>query len=147
MARQHLNDIASGLIDQGNIIGIRKLFNANARDEMGYSTSVTAPRLKPGYLTAIERALAQHEPRASSALTVSGLAILRNKRWRHRFTETEHAIIADLDVFRLVRFDWIDRMHCVPVWRAVATDGRSFCFRNIPWQAVVYGSDPAVETE
>lgn len=144
MARMHLHDIEAGHIDKGNLIGIRKLFNANARDERGYSNSCTSPRLKPGYVTAIARAIATHKPVADRALHLSGLAVLRNPRWRHRWSDAQRAIIDSLAEFRLTGFIMFDCCH-YPVWRAVSESGDSFLFYNLPWQTVAYSRDPSLQ--
>jgi hypothetical protein len=49
-------------------------------------------------------------------------------------------IIRRLSHFELIRFDRLGNRgrYSVPVYRAVATDGRSFAFRNIPWQTAYF---------
>ena len=76
---------------------------------------------------------------------MSGLDILTAPRWRNRFTASEREIIDNLDVFRLVRFDYID-CNAYPVWEAVSTSGDSFLFYNLPWQTVAYSRDPDVRS-
>jgi hypothetical protein len=138
-AQKHLDAIAAGVVTATNVIGIRKAMNARERREHGFSLSrqeqLAAPRA-----TLYETALADKEPRVCGELHESGLAILRNPRWRKRFTDREREIIETLDHFRLVRFDIVGELrgNAVPIYRAVAKDGRSFLFRNVPWQLAHY---------
>jgi hypothetical protein len=74
----------------------------------------------------------------------SGLKLLHSRRWRKRFGASQLAVIDRLDHFRLVGFDRIGPQgsHGIPIYRAVAVDGDSFLFRNLPWQtAVQYGEE------
>lgn len=53
------------------------------------------------------------------------------------FEAHKTAILAGLSHFKLVGFDTIGRRGDMytPVYRAYDTQGRSFPFRNIPWQS------------
>ena len=129
----HLEAIKAGTVTKSNVIGLRKAMNANARRLARLSTSRTCPRLTDSELATIERAIAQHEPRVEGELHDSGLARLRDKRYAKRL-EPVADIIAGLESFHLVAFDWIDDLHATPVYRARG-NGRSFLFRNVAWQS------------
>lgn len=147
---KHLADVKSGEITKSNVIGIRKAMNAYDLKARRYSISRTCPEWTGSQVTEIERALDQHKPRVAGELHETGLALLRSPRYRKRLASVAE-IIAGLDHFRLVRFDYLDNgLHRVPVYRAIAGDGRRFTFRNIPWQtAFCMGleSGPTIEPE
>jgi hypothetical protein len=141
MARNHLADIRAGRVDRGNIIGIRKGLNALARYARGYSIGTTAPRAATdGTAQQYESAIERYQPFVTGELLISGFALLESPRWRNRFNTLERETIADIDTIRLARFDWIDPLHCVPVYRVKGCNGHDFLYRNIPWQsALAYG--------
>jgi hypothetical protein len=133
---KHLAAIRAGTVTKSNVIGIRKAFNAFERERAGYSGSMTAPRMTADTYSAIEQALERGPfPRVAGELHDSGLKVLRNPRYAKRWNERQARIIAGLDHFELARFDWLDGTHCVPVYRAVASDGEAFAFRNVAWQS------------
>lgn len=141
---KHLAAIKAGNVTKSNVIGIRKAINAGERRYSGLSVSATAPRVAPWQASELESALTDYEPRVSGELHDSGLAILRNPRWRKRFSERQHEIISRLDHFRLVRFDRIGAhdQASVPVYRVCDGEGNSFDFRNVPWQSAdAYGEE------
>lgn len=129
--------IRAGQVCKSDVIGLRKAINTNARREMRLSVSRTAPKLRGAELREIESELAELEPTVTGELILSGISRLTDRRYRKRFNESELAIIDDLDVFKLVRFDRIGRhgLKCVPVYRAVGANGDSFLFRTISWQS------------
>lgn len=134
--KKHLDAIASGRIERSNIIGIRKALNAWDRKSRGYSISRTAPRVTIEEINAAEHAIEKHHPIASGQLHETGLKVLRNQRYAKRWNEFQASVIACADRFELLRFDPIaDGRNWVPVWRVVSHDGKSFAFRNIPWQS------------
>lgn len=136
-AERHLKAIAAGEVTKSNVIGIRKAINHVERLRAGWSgnrSNVTSAEVD-----AIEEALRQREPCVVGELHESGLKLLRSPRWRKRWNERQRGIIERLDHFALVRFDRIERgTHAIPVYRAIATTGQSFLFRNIPWQTAYY---------
>lgn len=147
---KHLAAVKSSEITKSNVIGIRKAMNAYERKASRYSISRTSPEWTDSQVTEIERALDQHKPRVAGELHETGLALLRSPRYRKRLASVAE-IIAGLDHFRLVRFDYLDNgLHRVPVYRAIAGDGRRFTFRNIPWQTAFcmdLESGPTIEPE
>ena len=132
---KHLDDIKAGTVTKTNVIGIRKAINADERRARGYSVSSTCAKLSSSDVAALERALADHEPRVTGELHDSGLKLLRSPRYRKRL-ESVADIIEHLDSFHLVAFDRIGQagLYSVPVYRARGA-GRSFLFRNIAWQS------------
>jgi hypothetical protein len=64
--------------------------------------------------------------------------VLRNQRYAKRWTPEELLIIACADHFELIRFDRVGRRYSVKVYHRVSHDGKSFAFRNIPWQTAYY---------
>lgn len=140
----HMAAIQSGQITKTNVIGLRKILNANARRVRGYSVSSTCPKYTPAEVEALERALARRKPRVVGRLHETGLKLLQSKRYRKRLAPVA-AIVAKLDSFRLVGFDMIDHdMHAIPIYEARA-GRKAFVFRNVPWQAG--GNGPEIITE
>lgn len=137
MAR-HLAAIQSGNVTKTNVIGLRKAINHVARLEAGLSgnrSKATGAEVREAL-----DALARLEPLVRGDLHESGVRLISSARWRKRFSEAERAVIASLEGFRLVRFDWIDSYHVTPVYRACGAAG-SFLFRNVPWQTALYVAD------
>ena len=132
-AEKHLAAIESGTVEKSNVIGLRKLFNAADRLTCGYSVSRTAPRIRDGDDELLMDAIQCRQPRIVGELHDTGLKLLRSARYRKRLAPVA-GIIARLDHFRIVSFDYTGSGH-VPVYEAVADDGRSFTFRNVPWQS------------
>ena len=134
---KHMNAIRSGFVTKTNIIGIRKALNVGRRISYGYSVSATAPKMTALLVNAPEMCVEHYHPTVIGDMHDSGLKVLRNKRYRNRGEPTQEEIIADLHHFELVRFDYIGHrdMYSVPIFRAVDSRGRSFIFRNIPWQS------------
>ena len=137
---RHATAIRSGKVTKTNVIGIRKAINHAWRLANGYDGNRC--NVSEGEADTLESLLKECEPIVTGDLVLGGLAILQSKRWRKRF-ENVADIAADVDVFKLVRFDRIGRdgSHCTPVYRVVGCNGDSFLFRNIPWQTALYSGD------
>jgi len=133
--KRHLKAIKSDSVGKSNVIGLRKIYNTVAREDSGYSVSSTCPKVTAEELETLATALGECQPRVVGALHDSGLKLLQSRRYRSRFKPWELEIIANLKEVRLAAFEEIDSYHHVPVYRAVAKDGRSFLFRNVPWQS------------
>lgn len=136
-AEKHLAAIRCGMVERSNIIGLRKLINASERKARGWSIGVTAAAIDLDDLDTIEAAIARHHPVAVGELHAGGLAVLRNPRYKSRWSEGQARVIENACRFELMRFDRIghSNAHCVPVFRVVSRDGKSFVYRNIPWQS------------
>jgi hypothetical protein len=148
---KHLAAVRAGEITKSNVIGIRKALNAYERKARRYSNGCTAPDWTGQEVNLIEHTIDLHKPLVTGELHTGGLALLRSPRYRKRL-EKVAGIIAALDHFRLVRFDYIGNsgLHRTPVYQAIARDGRRFTFRNIPWQsafAMGLESGPTIEPE
>lgn len=141
----HLKDIRAGKVTKTNVIGIRKALNADARRAMGLSVSSVAPKLRGRDLAAVERALTLHKPRVTGALHDSGLKLLRSPRYRKRLAGVRD-VIDSLESFHLVGYDRIGDhgLNSVPLYMARG-NGRSFVFRNVPWQS--HGNGPEIIRE
>lgn len=133
----HLAAIESGTVTKTNVIGLRKAIKADDRRSRGYGTSATSPKLAGDELESILERLAALEPRVTGELVDSGRKLLQDRRYRKRL-ERVGDIVANLDGFRLVRFDWIGRDSVAPIYRAESSDGESFLFYSIPWQTAHY---------
>lgn len=131
----HLADITSGTVTKRNVIGLRKIVNADARRQRGYSVSSTCPKYTHDEVVALERALAKHEPHVTGELHASGIKLLQSPRYRKKLKDVA-SIVAKLDSFRLVSFyrHGHSDLNSVPVYRACA-GRKSFLFYNIPWQS------------
>lgn len=132
--QRHYAAITSGEVTKTNVFGLRKALNKAARAANGWSVSDTAAITEEEAIE-LDRAVEKHEPRVVGELHDSGVAVLRNPRYAKRWTAGEAAIIADLDSFRLVGFDPVGSTGHVPRYRAVARNGASFEFVNVPWQS------------
>lgn len=132
--QRHLDAIRAGEVTKTNVIGLRKAVNHVARLERGWSGNRSAAT--GGEVREALDALAKLEPRVAGELVDSGKKLLQSPRYRKRLSAVAD-IVASLDGFRLVRFDWIDATHVIPVYRATSPRG-SFLFRNIPWQTAYY---------
>jgi hypothetical protein len=133
---KHMAAIEAGEVTKSNVIGIKKAINAAERRAHGWSVGSTAPRATVGETLALRRRLMEREPRVLGELHESGAKILRSPRWRRRFNEAQLGVIERLDHFALAGFDRLGPRgeYAVPVYRAKATTGQSFLFRNVPWQ-------------
>jgi len=127
---KHLVAILQGVVDKSNVIGIRKALNAADRRRRGLSVSSTAPKLTLVECDELEMALRVHEPRVTGPLVESGLARLRNRRYRKRLASVAD-VIANLTHFCLVGFE-----DGTPIYRACAGSAdNSFLFKNVAWQS------------
>lgn len=139
----HMAAIKAGEVTKTNIIGLRKILNADARRAKGYSVSSTCPNYTAAEVAALVSAVERKKPRVVGALHDSGLKLLQSPRYKKRLAPFAD-IVAKIDTFRLVGYDMIDRdMHAVPLYMACA-GRKSFMFRNVPWQAG--GNGPEVLT-
>lgn len=140
MAR-HMAAIVSGNVTKSNVIGLRKAINHVARLEARYSgnRSNATPQEVRDALAALERV----KPIVRGDLHESGVRLVTSPRYRKRLERVAETV-EFLQEFRLVGFDRLgDKcLHSVPVYRAVASNGGWFEFRNVPWQsAVALGED------
>lgn len=143
--QKHLDAIQSGTVDRTNVIGLRRAINKAEHQVRGYWTSRMEPKAKPSEVWEVESWLEREQPRVSGDLRTSGLAVLRNPRYARRLAPVQD-IIDCLDHFELVRFDRLapNGSGALPCYRAVGAHGRSFTFRNVPWQSG--GDGPTVLT-
>lgn len=132
----HKTAILAGEVSKTNVIGLRKHLNAYERKANGWSTSQTAPEMTFEDCEWLFAALADAKPRVVGELHDTGKALLQGKRYRKQLASVAD-IVADLSHFTLVGFDAIGGRGdtYTPVYRAHDTQGRSFPFRNIPWQS------------
>lgn len=129
---RHMAAIISGKVDRTNIIGIRKALNHVARISRGWPgnrCNVTIEQAD-NLLDAIHK----HHPRVTGDLHESGLAVLRNRRYAKRWIDRQSDIIANLERFHLISYD-MPGMYATPIYRAIAANGDSFTFINVPWQS------------
>ena len=133
----HLTAIESGTVTKTNVIGLRKAIKADYRRSRGYSVSAVSPKLAGDELESTLERLKAVEPRVTGELVDSGRKLLQDKRYRKRL-ERVADIVAALDGFRLVRFDWIGRDSVMPVYRACGPNGESFLFYSVPWQTAAF---------
>lgn len=131
----HIAAIASGTVTKTNVIGLRKSLNGYERIRSGWSQNRIAP-ITAEQAEQVTDMLADIKPRVAGELHDSGKAMLQNKRYRKQLANAA-SIIADIDHFRLVGYDYIGNRgdNAIPVYRAYDTKGASFPFRVIPWQS------------
>lgn len=134
--KRHLQAILGDSITKSNVIGLRKILNAQWRKDRNYSVSRTGAKIGAWEVAELEETLASREPKVIGDLHATGLKLLQSKRYRKRL-ERVADIIANLDCFRLTGFQEAGSYNGnhTPVYRAVARDGRSFTFINVPWQS------------
>ena len=134
--KRHMGAILADAVTKSNVIGLRKALNAQWRKDRGYSVSRTSPKVAAWEVAELEEALASRKPRVVGELHASGVKLLQSKRYRKRLAPVAD-IIANLDHFRLVGFEETGNHGGgnVPLYQAVASDGRNFTFRNVPWQS------------
>jgi hypothetical protein len=130
--QKHLDAIKSGEVTKTNVIGIRKAINRVER--LTDFTPDTDDLLNDVF--AIVEALVKYKPRVSPDLHASGLKLLLDKR-NYKHVDVVGHLLDDIDEFRLVAFDrhgprW---QYSVPFYEVVTKSGKSFGFRNIPWQS------------
>lgn len=136
-AKKHLDAIDSGMITKTNVIGIRKLLNSLWRQERRYSTSCTSPKASFADADEIVAVIHKMKPIVTGDLHESGLKLLQNKRYVKQL-ESVAPMLQNLAGFRLVDFQEFKTgsspLH-YPIYRAIALNGDSFDFYNIPWQS------------
>jgi len=135
--KKHLAAIQSGAITKTNVIGLRKAYNAHARQAAGWSIGLTSPRVTGEDIGEIRRAITMHEPRVSRELDASGRKVLQDPRYRKRWTVGQARIISEIEFFRFVGFRDIDVGHYVPIYKVVSMWG-NINFIVIPWQTAYY---------
>lgn len=137
--KKHLDAINSGAVTKTNIIGLRKAFNANARLTRGYGAGCTSPKVTPGDIGDLRRAITLIEPFVRGELHDSGLKVLQDPRYRKRFNLAQSRVVERVTVFKFVGLHQIDDCHATPIYKAVSPFG-SVNFYVIPWQsALAYG--------
>ena len=138
--QRHLQALEAGRIEKTNVIGLRKALNNDARRDAGLSHAASG--LSGWEVLTLHDRIVENPPRVVGELHDSGVKLLRNKRYAKKFGQRERAVIDQLDHFELTGFYQFHRLYYVPCYRAVATDGSSFTFYNIPWQSG--GSGPVI---
>ena len=132
----HRQAIAAGAVTKTTVIGLRRMLNKVERRNNPYVTdrSPLIPSADQTY--ELLDLLQERKPLVTGELHTSGLKQLQNKRYRRQLAAVAD-IVADIDHFRLVDFDQIGTLgqYSTPVYQACTADGRSFRFRNIPWQS------------
>lgn len=145
--QSHKDAILSGEVSKTNVIGLRKALNASERERQGWGNGRTSPKDHWQDVQEVVSLLPKHRPLVVGELHDSGIEVLRNPRYRKRWTEYQQRVIAGPNVrFRLVRFDRLGDygQYAAPVYQVCRYYNNagwprgsydSFCFRNVPWQA------------
>lgn len=133
-AKRHMKAICEGYVTKSNVIGLRKVFNHQAR--LDRYRSGDRINVKPQEVDDLMSALERLQPKVVGELHDSGVKLLQSKRYRSRFTDAQRAIIADIDCFRLVGYLEVGNLwHHVPAYRVIGKNGDKFTFYNVPWQS------------
>jgi hypothetical protein len=134
--KKHMKAICSDSITKSNVIGLRKIINAQWRKDRGYSVSRVSPNITREEVQDLIAAMDRNQPKVIGELHDSGLKLLQDRRYRKRLKSVAD-VIANLDCFRLIGFQEAGEYggHHVPVYRAIAKDGSKFTFYNVPWQS------------
>lgn len=149
-AQRHIDAISSRMVRKTNVIGMRKALAHVDRIRAGWSGNRS--NATPEQADRIEQLLHDKRPTVLGELHDSGAKLLRDPRWRKRFSDVQRDIIGkagDPIRFDLIRFDRVGRGSLVPVYCVTTWRGK-FCFRNIPWQTAFYAgleSGPVVVEE
>lgn len=144
--QRHFDAIRAGEVTGANVRGMKMAINAYERQIRGYGTGMTAPQLSGDDMNELEHLIRFHRPRVVGKLHDTGKALLQSRRYARRLESVAH-IVADLDHFKLMGFEYLDETHVVPVYRAYDSDGNSFPFRNVPWQSGGDGPELLPQTE
>ena len=135
----HLDAIMAGAVTKTNVIGLRRAINLMERGGNGWRVPSYVDVGYRADVAVVEDSLDNFSPSptVTGDLHESGLKVLRNPRYKSRWTPNQAAVIAELDHFKLVRFERIGSRgeYAVPVYRAVGFSGLGFNFMNIPWQS------------
>lgn len=131
----HIAAIMAGTVTKTNVIGLKKSLNNFGRVSRGWSPNRVAT-ISPEQAEQVADLLADVKPRVTGELHDTGKALLQSKRYRKQLASVAD-IIADIDHFKLVGFDFIGRQmeYAIPVYHAYDTKGKSFPFEVIPWQS------------
>ena len=131
--QNHIEAIISGTITKANIIGIRKVFNADNRRRAGYSVSRTAPTFTGEELRELAAAIHEIAPVVKGEWHESGIKVLTSPRYRKQLSQVLDKIESGIQEFRLIDY-WEERGNVYPVY-LVETGKGSFRYFNIPWQS------------
>lgn len=143
--KKTLAELKQGFITQRGIIGMRKALNKLWREELGYSTSSTAPKMTREEADELMEIIRKKKPIVKDEGMVSkGLKSLRSLQWTPKGIKRKNAPLSDAESsciqllafksFHLVNYDDFGGEH-VPVYRAVGTNGSHFTYSKRPWQA------------
>ncbi len=131
--QKHIEAIKAGAVTKTNIIGIRKVFNADNRRRAGYSVSRTAPTFTGEELRELAATIHEIAPVVQGELHDSGVKVLTSPRYRKQLQSVSDRIESGIQAFRLVDY-WEERGNVYPVYQ-VQTPRGFFRFFNIPWQS------------
>ena len=132
----HIAAIRSGSITRTTVIGVRKAITACNKRRDGWGVSRTQADISPAQCDTACDELRRVRPVVCDELHESGLAQLRNRRYRRQL-EAVADIIADIQSFHLIGFELIGHrgVYATPIYEARDSQCRAFSFINIPWQA------------
>lgn len=133
---RHRAAIQSGIYPEGMINGFRKGYHAAARAQAGWSNSSTAAKVTLEQCQRLIDLIALQEPRVTAEQCAKGLAYLQ--KYRRKLGVRELHVIDNLDHFRLIGFNDQGRngvAFLIPVYLAVAKDGKSFGYCAASWQS------------
>jgi hypothetical protein len=148
-AKRHMRAICGDAVTKSNVIGLRKILNAQARKDAGLSISRVAPAVTAKEVADLVRAMEERQPRVVGELHDSGVKLLRAaaKRYRSRFTEETRAAMESVAYFRLIGFVAHSDLQFVPAYRVFSAAGPAregygegqprphFAFYNPSWQS------------
>lgn len=136
--RRHMATLATGVVGEAFIRGLRKALHATDRRENGYSVSTTAPKMSPLEAMTLAAAIAENPPRIEPTQEAKGLNWLRSKKVQRALGERERAVVADFDHFTLSDMYDAGRNRIafyVPVYTVHAKSGRTFQYYSGSWQS------------
>ena len=140
---RHRAAILSGAYPEGMINGFRKAYHAVGRERKGYTTGARSAAVSYGELRILLDLIADNKPRVTDPQCAKGKAYL--EKHRRKLGTREQAVLDALEYFQLIGFR--DEGNnglpfLIPVYRAVATNSRSFDYCCVAWQSG--GSGPEV---
>jgi hypothetical protein len=139
--KAHQQAIVAGKVTKTNVIGIRKLLNKTHQEARGWGKQ----RSPLGTIEQADNLLSSLRfncPLVEGELVETGKQLLRDKRYKKRWSSGQQQMIDNLEGFRLVDFVEIGNSHWYPVYATVG-DGEAFKFYNVPWQSG--GDGPQIE--
>lgn len=128
---RHMATLATGVIDESFIRGVRKALHASDRREHGYFVGQCSSKMTGEEIQQLLAEIIVRRPRVEAKQSEKGLVWLRSRAVQRELGAREKAIVADFDHFSLSDFYDAGEGRAaffVPRYIVYARDGRSFTY-------------------